>query len=478
MVEPIKKLFLQCARRWFVVGLCSACAASVGWAERAAPATDEGELTAATVAKEDTTDADESAAESTPAAESEASAEALPDTENQPSPPAVEASPATDPVADPIGDYLNAIDRVEITQGAYSPALADLYLGLGNALLKAQSYQDARTAFQKGMQVQRVNEGLKSLSLVPYLLSLADLESALGDADAANGAISDVYQLNTNVYGPADPRMLPVLDNILRWYMEHYQDGTPKVGFLYLENAETIARQMALIHVQTLELADPGAADAFRKIGVVHYALVRHVQVYGLAKDDEMLSYEFGRPAMPVVQQQSPADIYFRAGLKALEQAVGVLDQQADTAAIRKAQALADIGDWNTAFGKLQAAQQYYRLAFEAIAESPEQAAENQQTLFGAPQLIDFPARIATPVAGEGAVKPQGVDVVFDISKSGAPENLQLDDLSKQIDERDLKKLKRDILKLRFRPSMQDGELVSTKDFSYRYPVVLTKEKI
>lgn len=458
MAEPIGNFLSRRTRRWLAAGLCSACIASVGWAEMAAPAAHDTEEATAAEAEEETTTTGESAAEKAPdAGPSDATTET-----------------ATPPATDAVGDYQDAIDRVEMTQGAYAPELADLYLSLGNALLKAQSYNEAKTAFQKGMQVQRVNEGLKSLSQVPYLLSLADLESALGDAEAANNAMSDVYRLNASIYDASDPRMLPLLDNMLRWYMEHYRHGSPKAAFLYLENAENIAVQMAVIHMETLKLADAGAADSFRKVGAVQYALVRHVQIHGVPGEDDLLTSEFGQPT-PFVQQISAADRYFRRGVDALKRAIAVLDQQADATAVRKAQALADLGDWYTVFDRIESARPYYRQAFESLDGDPEQVAEGKKILFGTPRLIDFPALVTA--SAENAEELEGVDVVFDINASGEPENLQLSDLDEQLDPKDFKKLKRNILKLRFRPPVQDGVPVSTKDFAYHYPVVLAKEK-
>ena len=71
------------------------------------------------------------------------------------------------PVSDPVSDYMNAIDNVEAEYSAYSTELSDLYLGLGKSLYSKQEYEKARQAFQRGMQIQRVNYGLNSLSQSP-----------------------------------------------------------------------------------------------------------------------------------------------------------------------------------------------------------------------------------------------------------------------------------------------------------------------
>ena len=63
-----------------------------------------------------------------------------------------------------ISDYLIAIDSLEANQGAYSAELSDLFMGLGKSYVIQQEYDDANLAFQRGMQIDRINFGLDSLS--------------------------------------------------------------------------------------------------------------------------------------------------------------------------------------------------------------------------------------------------------------------------------------------------------------------------
>ena len=117
--------------------------------------------------------------------------------------------------SDPTEDYLNAIDRVEADYSAYSTELSDLYLGLGKSLLSNQEYQKARQAFQRGMQIERINYGLNSLSQSPYLLSIADTESYMGNWKQSQKALENLYSINRKAYGADDPRLLPILLSLI-----------------------------------------------------------------------------------------------------------------------------------------------------------------------------------------------------------------------------------------------------------------------
>ena len=58
---------------------------------------------------------------------------------------------------DPVTTYLNAIDDAEYESGAYSTQLGDLYLGLGQSWFQQGNYDEAKIAFQRGLQIERVN---------------------------------------------------------------------------------------------------------------------------------------------------------------------------------------------------------------------------------------------------------------------------------------------------------------------------------
>ena len=139
-----------------------------------------------------------------------------------------------------VSDYMEAIDLVEAEHSAYSEQLSDLYLGLGRALVAQQDFEKAKRAFEQGMQVERINNGLYSISQRPYLLSLADTESFLGNWKQSRNALNNLYLINRQTYGDGDPRLLPVLDEILSWLLKTYQQRTVNGGYENLIVAERI----------------------------------------------------------------------------------------------------------------------------------------------------------------------------------------------------------------------------------------------
>jgi len=143
-----------------------------------------------------------------------------------------------------ISDYLSAIDAVEADQGAYSAELSDLFMGLGNAYVSKEEYNDANLVFQRGMQIQRINFGLYSLSQTAYLLSIAETEKYLGDLEQAQKALDQIYSLSAKNYGRSDARMLPVIESLMDWHEEVYPLRKPKEGFSTLISLEGLANEM------------------------------------------------------------------------------------------------------------------------------------------------------------------------------------------------------------------------------------------
>ncbi|MCS5585021.1 MAG: hypothetical protein NZ777_16115, partial [Pseudomonadales bacterium] len=159
--------------------------------------------------------------------------------------------------SDPVSDYLDAIETAEAERSAYSVELSDLYFGLGQSHFSKREYERARRAYQRGMQIERVNYGLNSLSQTPYLLSIAEAESFLGNWDESQNALENLYEINSQAYGETDLRMLPVLDELLDWYMGTYKERTRNGGYQNLVISEHLGNRMSKILAKHVPIDDP-----------------------------------------------------------------------------------------------------------------------------------------------------------------------------------------------------------------------------
>ena len=352
------------------------------------------------------------------------------------------------PMSDPVSDYMNAIDNVEAEYSAYSTELSDLYLGLGKSLYSRQEYEKARQAFQRGMQIQRVNYGLNSLSQSPYLLSIADAESFLGNWDQSQEALENLYSINQQAYGANDIRMLPVLDQMLDWYLDSYDERTPKGGYANLVISERIATKMYSILENELPLHDPEAPDRFRRIGYLQYFIANHIKQHG-EPSESGVTFTTGGSASR--SDSSTSHMHFRRGKMALEKVVAATAQQDNSSLADQAKAVAELGDWYLVFGQRFSAAQAYQLAYDVLetAEHPEQIRA---------ELFDQPRKISFSMEKDSASHPapEQMEVRMTVSAFGVPQGIEVDE-DTEISKPQIQALRRNVSNMRFRPRLQNG---------------------
>ena len=189
---------------------------------------------------------------------------------------------AQEPTAsDAITNYIRAIDTIESDSSAYSRELADLYLSLGNAYVTSGDFAAAKRAFQRGMQIERVNLGLNSLAQTPYLFSIAETETQLGNYTESQAALETLYNINVETHGESSPAMLPVLEQLLDWYTDSYDQLSRSDAYKSLIVAEDIGERMYRILSNNKAINPSESAEQYRKISHMHYMIARHLEEYG-----------------------------------------------------------------------------------------------------------------------------------------------------------------------------------------------------
>ena len=356
--------------------------------------------------------------------------------------------------SDSITDYMEAIDNSEGQFGAYATELSELYLGLGNALYAGEEYTEALNAFQKGMQIERVNYGLSSLSQSPYLFSIADTERYLGNWDKSQQALERVYTINSNNYGEVDVRMLGVLDKILAWYMDSYKDRRPKGGYANLVISERIAQRMYEILNKDMSLDDPEAPDRFRRLGYLQHVIAVHLKEHGEPSESGLsisMSGSSGRP-----NKATTSHLHFLRGKLALEKVIASVIQQPTSTETDQALAIAELGDWYLVFGQKSQATSAYQLALDVLktSEDPQQTRED---IFSLPRMIEFSMTKSTPMAAGDQPTESQLELVMIISTYGVPNNIEIVNPPESLSKEAWRDIRRDTRGKRFRPKLVNG---------------------
>jgi len=270
--------------------------------------------------------------------------------------------------ADPVTTYLDAIDEAEVMNGAYSTELADLYLGLGKSLLDNKELDDAKQAFQQGSQIVRVNFGLNSPEQTNFLFSVADIESIQGNRRIADKVLKDIYAINARNYGRKAPQMIPVLNGLLNWYHNHRPADAEVNRYEDLARTGDITGEMAEITELDKGLGHPDTTHIYRKLGQIHWYTAKYVLGKGISVEPGVIMAT-GKPSYSVRVQEVSIKAHFRQGRGAFAKVAESVLADENSTALEHAESIAQLGDWNLAFGKKQAASAEYSRAHKLLAE-------------------------------------------------------------------------------------------------------------
>ena len=381
---------------------------------------------------------------------------------------ALAAAPAAQS-ADPLGDYLEAIESAEAVGGSYAVELVDLYHGMGQSLLEQGDLEEARDAFYRAAMVARVNAGPHSLEQANYLYSIADVESRMGNAGAAVEALEDVYQLHARHHGEDSAAMLPVAQQIHAWYRERMTwEGVPVRSSDYQNMSYLTARIAALTEAE-YGLGDLRTAMTLRALGQSHYQAIRQVLVTGQVPDPELvMDLPESDGAYP---PQRSLVAHVMQGEEALMRVVGSWQSNPAGSDLEVAEALAQLGDWNLALEFNRSAAANYEEAYRVLAQSDE-FGFMADDYFGAPSPLRLMndagpyVRSLDPPAAEASL-----EVSMSVSAEGRLRDLQMVSAPTGVSAERQQEILQQLGHILFRPAVVGGKVQGVEGFVWKTPV-------
>ena len=313
-----------------------------------------------------------------------------------------------------IEQYLEEIDRIEATEGAYSAELSDVLMSLGMSYQEKVDYENANLAFQRGMQLEKINYGLFSLEQTPYLQEIANNHRLLGDWEQSQKAIDQFYVVNEKNFGEKDPRMIPIIESLLAWHAESYNARDPRDSFPSQCNG-TFSRKMHVILDDSADLSDPSTPENMN-IGKIQYMLARHIKDFGLPQESGMsiTTERYGTDRNAPLTSHN----YYGRGSAALQKVVKSVMEQKPPILLDQIEAIANLGDWYLIFGQSGSATKAYSLADELISSTSE-SEEIRAKIFGAGKLINFD-NPNNKMSSDQNMNLNLVNVSMTISRSGS----------------------------------------------------------
>ncbi len=373
---------------------------------------------------------------------------------------------AYSPGADPVRDYLEAIEHAESLGGAYATELVDLYHGMGQSLIELGELEGARDAFHRAALVSRANSGPNGLEQTSYLYSIADIEFLAGNPEVAVEALEQIYRIHARHHGEDNPDMLPVLEQISGWYTERLARSDVSVRPSDYENLSYLAERIAYLTEAQYGLGHPQSASNNRTLAQAHYRAIYQVALTRQSPDPELVmnADEFGdrlNPDRTVIS-------HFLAGEVALQRAVESWQENPDATDLQLAEAVAQVGDWNLAFEYYRSAEINYEQAYRILAASADFA-----TL--ADRYMGQPAPIRFMNTGESFVRdpnppavPGSLEISMTVMDNGRLQDVEIIDAPESLSETQSQKILGVLQGALFRPAVVNGEVRTLEDFVWK----------
>jgi tetratricopeptide (TPR) repeat protein len=360
--------------------------------------------------------------------------------------------------------YRERIEDLEAEYGAYGIGIDEQLLGLATALQKAGAHEEAATEFRRAMLVNRVNEGLYSLSQIPMIERLIESQIALNQWEEANDNQQYLYWLHEKNYGKKDPRMLPVINNLSRWHLQSYVEKKGETLVEHLINATKLYTLAVDIISKNFGSNDLRLVDALRGLKATNYYLANYK---GEAQAPLVVNTSFG--GGPDVSQRSMVDHYrmksFNTGKKAITRIVDVYQRNPQSPPAASAKAKVELGDWYMMFNKWHSARRTYGEAYKSLWDNGASSDEIED-IFGRP--IALPA-LPILESESKALANSHITVSYDVTAFGKARNIKIL-RAYPSDKVQIRSKVRNILKrAKFRPRFEDGEAVATRGIVQRF---------
>lgn len=324
-------------------------------------------------------------------------------------------------------NYLRAVELFRAVDGPYTHRAIEPLIGLGDNYQAAGQHLNAVTVYNEARTISRRAYGLLNEGQVPILDRITEAFQALGQ------------------YVEADEQQRTILHLAERNYpegsLEHLEALYRYAGWL---------RSSGRFHDERLQYA-----RAMRLIREMH------------GKDSTLLVRPLREVANSFREQRLPDN----QGVSSLRTALELLDKDTNANSLLRAEVLRDMGDWEIAFSRVQPDLDTYVRAWTLLGDV-ENGEELRREWFGKRLHSVY----MEPINDQGLSRapeavPGYVIVTFDVDRFGRTSNVRVARSEPRGYKDDA--VVRAVQRWRFRPLIENGEIVPREDvplrFNYRY---------
>ena len=358
---------------------------------------------------------------------------------------------------DALDNYREAIDLLELQDGAADMRMVRPLHGLGSALLAMQRPEEAIAPLKQAVDIIRARNGLHAEEQLVPLKTLIAVYAATGLMNEASREQDYAYSVAEQAYGKSDVRMVGPINDLALWYEQ--------------TGRYTAAR---LLHTRAVQIADSADPDGLKAVPGLR----------GIARCFR-LSYAYGEPLESIEAAANAwgdprtGSLVANAigapssdGERALRSALVRLGDDPARSALRGAVQV-DLGDWFLTAGMKPRAIENWRKAWADLAAAGDTSQLDRPTaVIYAPPPIAVSQRQRDP--DENTEETVRIQLAID-----ATGNLRDATVANPVPERESaeKAVLTALQRSSWRPAFRNGEPIAVNDFIFREQVYVRLSK-
>lgn len=378
-----------------------------------------------------------------------------------------------------LDDYRNAIARVEAEGGVWATGLAEQLSGLGETYQVRGQHRDAIEIFDRAIHISRINNGLYDLNQVPIIDRLLESLKARGLWEEVHKRHQYLYWLHKRNFGADDPRMLPVIDRLGKWYLNDYALNPDRRMMGQLVDAHNLFQQAIDIIDGAYGEEDLRLIEPLRGIVMSNWFFYNYTgsgnQGPSALERDQLRRDLVADQLHFANDQNARFTQYMRNnyadGKQALERMVEIYSKSSSAPPGAAAQAKIELADWEQLFNRRRAAQTLYEEAYQELL-SDERTRHLAEKAFASPVALPALDLVEAEVAAvdeESGTVEQYVLVTFDVNRFGRVERVDVVESQPENATDHRTRIRRTLESTQFRPRMVDGVAVHTKGLNQKY---------
>jgi hypothetical protein len=378
---------------------------------------------------------------------------------------ALEDPPGIDPEPERVGEQslLDAIARIESSDGAYAADLSEQMLSLGLALQQQERHGEALDVFKRGVHLARINDGLYCAAQIPLLQGEIKSAMALQEYGRVEELQQYLYRVQERNPAGGAERAEALLQQA-NWQFKAYQLGVGEQAAQRLVTMWDLYRQAWSELSTSAGESSPALLPPLYGLLRTQYLIVE----YREENEPSGSAFNTGRAHSAANQFRAYRAKSYDLGRSVILAIYRIQQSNRGADSDEAIQALVSLGDWAQWNGRRDDATSSYQLALAELAA--RDAAQEEE-----PQLLVEPV----PLPDMNGLKPlpmpvsadQG-DILLEFGVDSRGEVVDLDrlDTNEEYDgaaSRLMRALRRTI----FRPRFQAGEPTGTDKLVRAYEI-------